>query len=96
MSAGELCTNCGLVVPSDQVVRLNGDVLHPEACFASALRRLAHTAVEPLVKLNRTMQPMVAYKAGKTFIATIVAERRKAKPPAQQSFSAGNFNRKQR
>lgn len=92
MSA-EVCTNCGLPVDTDKAVRLNNELLHVETCFAAGLRRVSTLARDLLVQLSPTMDPMVAYRAGKQFTATIVAERRKTKAPKQVAFSAASFGR---
>lgn len=92
MSA-EVCANCGLPVDTDKAVRLNEQLLHVETCFAAGLRRVASLVADLTVQLSPTMDPMVAYRAGKQFTATIVAERRKTKAPKQVAFSAASFGR---
>jgi hypothetical protein len=94
--AAEVCGNCGLPVETEKAVRLDGQLLHVETCFAAGLRAVAHTVAELDVMLAPTMEPMVAYRAGKTFVATIVAERRKRPAPKQQAFSAASFARGKR
>ncbi len=94
-----ICSNCGLPIDEGKWVKLDGFPLHVEACFAAALRPKAQRLAELAIELAQTMQPEVAYSAGKTYVATIVGERRKAKgrrAPVQQAFSVANFAGKRR
>jgi len=73
------CDACGGDIPDGQAVGLNGRNFHVERCFAEGLRRYTFKPAELAIELAPTMPPMVAYKAGQTYVATIVAARRKAK-----------------
>jgi hypothetical protein len=74
-----LCAECGEPIRVDQVVTVNGRKVHPDPCFAAALRRLKSVIADLEVELTEDMPPMDAYRLGKTTVAVIVAERRKAK-----------------
>jgi hypothetical protein len=79
-----LCTACGTEIPEDQRVGLNGFEYHADPCFAAGLRGTTLKPRDIVVALAPTMPPMVAYKAGLSFVGAIVGARRTAKKKAAQ------------
>lgn len=73
------CARCGGSIPPDLVVTVNGRNVHPLVCFAEELRSLKHAIADVAIELAAAMEPMQAYRLGQTYVAVIVAERRKAK-----------------
>lgn len=76
------CDVCAAELPADQHVNVNGVNCHAVDCFAKALRRLQFQVAEIIVALDSSMAPGTAYKAGQSYVATIVASRRKVKKKA--------------
>jgi hypothetical protein len=74
-----ICDGCGGEISEHGWVRLNGKTYHVINCFSSGLRRLEFVKQALEVSLSPTMPPMIAYKAGETTVAAIVASRRRAK-----------------
>ena len=74
-----ICDVCAGELPADQHVAVNGVNCHAVDCFAKALRRLQFQVAELVIAIDDSMKPATAYKAGQTFVATIVASRRKVK-----------------
>ena len=57
------CGQCGKEIPAGQFVRLNGTPLHPEPCFAKALRGLGRPE-DFVLELSQFLRAEVAYRLG--------------------------------
>jgi hypothetical protein len=75
------CDVCTGELPADQHVAVNNINCHADGCFAQALRRMQFQVAEIIVALDSSMKPATAYKAGQSYVATIVAARRRTKKP---------------
>jgi hypothetical protein len=73
------CAICAGELPADQHANVNGIDCHAVVCFAKALRLLQFEVAEIVVALDSSLKPETAYKAGETYVATIVASRRRVK-----------------
>lgn len=72
------CTICGEWVPAEQRVTINGQLVGV-GCFPEALKKLTFKPEDLAIALNDAMDPMTAYKLGKSHVAIIVASRRRTK-----------------
>jgi len=73
------CDVCAGELAPDQHVAVNGVNCHAVDCFAKALRKLQFQVAAIEVALDDSMKPGTAYRAGQSFVATVVASRRKVK-----------------
>ena len=75
MNACEVCSN---PIAEQLEVTINGRKVHAD-CFTKALKSFEFKPSELVIFLSPTMDPMNAYRLGKSTVATIVRSRSKVK-----------------
>jgi hypothetical protein len=73
------CSHCGKPIDAGQLVVLNGFPYHAKGCFAAGLRQRVLKPKDVAIALDPSMQPLVAYEAGKETAARLRARRPRKK-----------------
>jgi hypothetical protein len=72
------CEVCSSEIWPQLQVTLNGRHVHA-ACFSKALREFEFKPANLIIFLAPTMDPMLAYRLGQSYVATIVRSRSRVK-----------------